>query len=252
MPDIVEIINYIHAHGLSAAALQGNHGLAIGFVATAGMLDGINPCSVHLMLLLVGYLLLFVKNRKRANRIGFIFIATIFITYFVFGAALSAAIGSLLLSSWYFAANTALTWSIAAILAVSAVINLKDAVRAQSATIDMKDWESSFFAKRLKNMHIPGTILLAFISTLFLLPCSLPLYLGSVHILANTFGFGKSLFYIFLYSLMFVVPLFIILSVLFGAEQYVNVENFSPEYYRKLRFFEGLVQLAVVALLLLY
>jgi cytochrome c biogenesis protein CcdA len=248
--DETDIIGFIRQHGLISATFQGNQSFSFAFVAIAGLLDGVNPCSIHLILLLVGYLLLFVKDRKRSTQIGFAFIVTIFVTYFIFGAVLSSVIGQLLQASWYIVANKILTWGIAFILGISALINIKDAIVAHQTTIDLKNWETSFISKKLAHLHFPGTILLAFISTIFMLPCSLPLYLGSIHILARTFGMAEMIGFVFIYSFMFVVPLFIVLSVLLRAEQYVNVEDFSPKSYRKLRFVESIVQLAIAAILL--
>jgi len=104
----------------------------------------------------------------------------------------------------------------------------------------------------LTRIHHLNTVVLAFISTLFLLPCSLPLYLGSIHIISSTFGMASTIFYIFIYSLMFVVPLFLVLSVLLRAEQFLKVEDFEPDKFRKLRFLESIVQLIIAGVLILF
>lgn len=245
-------VNQVHREGLVSAALQENAGLSFALVAIVGLLDGVNPCSVHLILILAGYMLLFVKDRKRAIQIGFTFILTIFVTYFIFGAALSAFVGQMFDNSAYWAIGRYVNMVLAAVLAVSGFINMKDAIFFRRNTLDIQKWQSSYIVKKLSNLHFPGTVLVAFISTLFLLPCSLPIYLGSINILSATFSLATTLFYILVYCLMFVVPLYVVMSVMLRAQQYINVEDFEPQNYRKLRFFESLVQLVIVVILLFF
>lgn len=245
-------VQEVKSLGLAEAVLQENAGLSFAFVAVTGLLDGVNPCSIHLMLLLVGYMLLFVKDRKVATRIGFTFILTIFVTYFIFGAILSTSIMSIIANPNFPLFKTWVTYFFAALLTVSALINIKDSIFVKHTTLDLEGWQASFITKHLTSIHHINTVVLAFISTLFLLPCSLPLYLGSIHIITSTFGLGSTLFYVFIYSLMFVVPLFLVVSVLLRAEQYLKVEDFEPDKFRKLRFLESLVQLIIAAVLVLF
>lgn len=245
-------IQEVKNQGLVEAVLQENAGLSFAFVAVIGLLDGVNPCSIHLMLLLVGYILLFVKDRKKATRIGFTFISTIFVTYFIFGAVFSSSIISLMSDPNFPLIKIWVTYFFAALLAVSGLINMKDAIFSKHTTLDLEGWQSNFITRNLTGIHHLSTIVLAFISTLFLLPCSLPLYLGSIHIISSTFGIGSTIFYIFIYSLMFVVPLFLVVSVLLRAEQYLKVEDFEADKFRKLRFLESIVQLIIAGVLLLF
>lgn len=245
-------VQEVKSQGLVEAVLQENVGLSFAFVAVTGLLDGVNPCSIHLMLLLVGYILLFVKDRKKATRIGFTFIITIFFTYFIFGAALSASIMSIISNPNFPLIKTWLTYFFAGLLTVSALINIKDSIFSKHTTLDLEGWQSSFITKHLTGIHHFSTVILAFISTLFLLPCSLPLYLGSIHIISSTFGLWSTIFYVFIYSLMFVIPLFLVVSVLLRAEQYLKVEDFEADKFRKLRFLESIVQLIIAGVLVFF
>jgi len=133
-------VQEVKNQGLVEAVLQENAGLSFAFVAVTGLLDGVNPCSIHLMLLLVGYILLFVKDRKRANKIGFTFIITIFLTYFIFGAALSTSIMWIISNPNFPLIKTWITYFIAGLLAISALINIKDSILSKHTTLDLECW----------------------------------------------------------------------------------------------------------------
>src|SRR3989338_10820517 len=96
------MFDFITQYNLSDLALAENSGFGLTLSAITGIIDGINLCSIHLILLFIGYLLLYIKDRSKAAKVGTLFIFSIFFSYFLFGAALSNIIGQLIGWQYYY------------------------------------------------------------------------------------------------------------------------------------------------------
>src|SRR3989338_4742567 len=70
-----------------ACYLEGKGGLvSFPLVTVAGLADGINPCAIGMMVMLLGYLVIFHrKQRRQLIVIGGAYILTVFLTYLVIG-----------------------------------------------------------------------------------------------------------------------------------------------------------------------
>ena len=77
------------AQGLELASLLENRGLSFSLIVIAGLLDGVNPCAIGMLILLLGYLLVFAHEPKRMVKLGLIYIITVFITYYLIGVVFS-------------------------------------------------------------------------------------------------------------------------------------------------------------------
>ena len=53
--------------GLQLATLLENRGLSFSLVVLAGLLDGVNPCAIGMLILLLGYLLVLLVRTKEVR-----------------------------------------------------------------------------------------------------------------------------------------------------------------------------------------
>ena len=72
-----------------ACYLEGKEGaLSLPLITIAGLVDGINPCAIGMMVMLLGYLLVFAKKPERVFKTGLLYVGTVFTTYLVVGLGL--------------------------------------------------------------------------------------------------------------------------------------------------------------------
>ena len=64
--------------------------ISLPMVTVAGLVDGVNPCAIGMMVMLLGYLLVFAKKPERVIKTGLLYVGTVFATYLVVGLGLLA------------------------------------------------------------------------------------------------------------------------------------------------------------------
>lgn len=238
-----EVVEEVEKSGLLEATLEENRGLTLGFVVLAGLVDGSNICALSILLLFAGYLAVHVKDRKRSMKIGFIFLGTIFLSYFLAGVALSATIQSLLAWESFGVFQAALNGALVAILALAGILNFQDFFFSKKFIFDVDASKRKSIRATLRYIDIPTTIGLGILSTLFLLPCSLPIYLASVGTLSQVFGQGAMIGYVAIYALMFILPLLVMFAVILRAEKVASQKEIHSGKYKWLKLVKGLIQI---------
>lgn len=239
--------------GLELATQLENRGISYALVATAGLLDGINPCAIGMLILLLGYLMVFNHEPKRMVKLGLIYIASVFATYFLLGVLFSQLAEHLLAQSWYQPASQAVKYIIVILIWLAAIINIKDFFAfGKWFSLGVSKGEVPVLLKLVKKIEWPATILLGFLVTIFELPCSLPLYVGSIGVLIGTFHFVKTVLYLVLYNIMFVTPLILVYAVLVKTRHIFQVKDTQEKFNRWMKLSMGIAQVLIgIGLLLL-
>jgi len=201
--------------GLQLATMLENRGLSFSLIVIAGLLDGINPCAVGMLILLLGYLLVFAHEPKRMVKLGLIYITTVFVTYFLIGLIFSQIVYGLISQPWYEPVSHVIKYIIVALIWLAALINIKDVFfYGNWFSLGVSKGEVPILMKLIKKVDWPATLLLGFVVTIFELPCSLPLYVGSIAIMTEAFSYARTIGYLLVYDLMFVLPLFLVFAFL--------------------------------------
>jgi len=65
--------------------IKGGGIVSFPIVTLAGIMDGINPCAIGMLIMLLGYLIVFAKKPERVLKTGVLYIGTIYVTYFILG-----------------------------------------------------------------------------------------------------------------------------------------------------------------------
>lgn len=238
-----EVVQEVEQFGLLEATLEENRGLTLGFVVLAGLVDGSNICALGLLFLFAGYLTIHIKDRKRSMKIGLLFLGVIFVSYFLAGVALTSVVQSILSWEHYADMRALLNWGLIAILAVSGLLNVQDFFFNKKIVFDTHSQERARIRQFMKTVDVPGTIILALLSTVFLLPCSLPLYMTSVGVLSQAFSHSVVVAYLAIYSLMFVVPLLVTLAIILRTEKVFSHKEIHSTRFAWLKLVKASIQL---------
>jgi len=239
--------------GLQLATMLENQGLSFALIVVAGLLDGINPCAIGMLILLLGYLMVFIHEPHRMVRLGLIYIVTIFITYFLIGIIFSQFIYVLLSQTWYQEVSHLIKYIIIAAIWLAAIINIKDFFAyGKWFSLGVSKDEVPLLLKLIKKVDWHATILLGVAVTLFELPCSLPLYVGSIAIMTETFHYAKTILYLLVYNLMFITPLFIVYAILVKTHHIFEAKDVQERFNKWMKLSMGIAQILIgIGLLLL-
>jgi len=215
-------------------------------VLTTGFLDGLNPCAFAVLLFFVAFL--FTIRRARANilQMGTLYIAAIYIAYFLIGLGLLKAI--LFTGEHHLMARIG-SWLVIGL----GLINVKDylfpqlPVSLRVPTIahgTIQDW--------LQKATLPAAAVGGFLVGLCTFPCSGGVYVAIVGLLSTKATYFQGLGYLSLYNLMFVMPLVIILALAINRRVLHHLRLAQQSQGRRLRLLSGLVMMATGAVILLW
>jgi len=245
--------NSCSQQGLQLATLLENRGISFALIATAGLLDGINPCAIGMLILLLGYLLVFAHDPHRMVRLGLIYIATVFVTYFLIGVTFSQFVDQLISQPWYQEVSHIIKYAIIAAIWVAALINIKDFFAyGKWFSLGVSKGEVPLLLKLIRKVDWHATILLGIAVTIFELPCSLPLYVGSIAIMTQTFHYVGTVLYLLLYNLMFITPLIIVFAILVKTHHIFEAKDVQERVNKWMKLTMGVAQVLIgIGLLLL-
>jgi len=244
--------NGCSAKGLQLATLLENRGMSFSLVVVAGLLDGTNPCAIGMLILLLGYLLVFAHQPHQMVKIGLIYIVTIFITYFLIGIFFSHIVYQLLAWPLYQSVSHIIKYIIVGLIWVAALINIKDFFfYGKWFSLGVGKKEVPILMRLIKKVDWPTTVLLGLAVTIFELPCSLPLYVGAIAVMTNTFSYFYTVAYLLLYNLMFVTPLIIVYAVILKSHHIFEAKDIQERANRWMKLTMGLAQIGIGIILLL-
>ena len=238
--------------GIYLTNLFQSHQFSLPLIAFAGLIDSINPCAIGMLILLLGYLLVFAKKPERMKKIGGVYILTIFITYFVLGFIFSQLIYPLIAWPYYKTVGKILKYLIVGLIWLIALINLKDFFWfGKGFTLGISPKRVPLLMKYIEKASLPATIILGILVTLFELPCSLPLYVGAIVYMTSIFSFFKTVFYLLIYNIIFVLPLIVIFLILLKTKKIFEAKDFQERANRYMKLSMALAQIAIGIILLL-
>ncbi len=229
--------------------LSKNGGLvSLPLVTIAGLVDGINPCAIGMILLLLGYLLVFAKKPEKVLPLGGAYITAIYFTYLVIGLFFFKTVSFLSLHQW----SQLFEKVLAAALLLAGLVNIKDFFAPHLPFhLEIPQRARGKLFTLVEKVSLPAVVLLAFLVTILETPCSLPIYVGTAAILsqAGLPPFGV-LGYFLYYNFLFVLPLIIILVLIWKGKRLVELKEWEHKHKKTLKLSIGLL-LVLMAIFLL-
>ena len=189
---------------------------SIGWVALAGLLDGINPCAFATIIFFLSYLRVAKRSRREILLVGAAFITAVFLAYFAVGLGLSQLVAKLEAFAWV---RTWLNRALALVALVLAWLSFRDGIKALRGKIEESTLQLPDFLKtrirgvirlQAKSAHF---VLAAFASgiviSLLELACTGQVYLPTIVYMMKQ-GSLTAVGYLLLYNIAFVLPLIVI------------------------------------------
>lgn len=214
-------------------------------VVVTALIDSINPCAIGVLILLVSTLVVLLENKKRMLFVGLIYISAIFVTYFLAGIGLLTFIQRFDLAQF-------VGLFVGAIVILMGFVDIKDFFaygKGFSLSINPKHVD------RIQDMaqkaSVPGVILLGMFVAAVELPCTGGPYLAITAMLAKQFDF-KALLYLFLYNLIFVLPLIVLLGLAYLGTSAAHLEKWKNANKKYMRLASGLIMVGLGVLLILF
>ena len=194
-------------------------------ITVAGLVDGINPCAIGMMVMLLGYLLVFAKKPERVLKTGLLYIGTVFVTYLVVGLGLYSFVSKFDLTG----GAKILNLIIGGILTIAGAIQFKDFLGIEGGLhLRIPTASKERLQGIVEKTSYPATILLGVLVTLLETPCSLPIYVGTATILSQSgMAFPLVVLYFLYYNFLFVLPLIVVLVVMWRGQKMVEMKEWE-------------------------
>ncbi len=209
--------------------------------------DAVNPCTLAvLVILMTAILARYPKEKEKALHAGLLFTLAVILMYFIFGVLIIYGFKSLL-----FLTSLSGTWfyRLLGILAIIlGAVNLKDAIWYGGGGFVMEvphRWRPKMKSILKGTTSVKGAFFVGLIVSFFLTPCTSGPYFVAGGILAP-FSFIAALPYLFLYLLVFGLPMLAITgAVYFG---FLAVENISEWREKNIKLLHLVAAVILIAL----
>jgi cytochrome c biogenesis protein CcdA len=216
--------------------------LTVPAILTAAVIDSINPCAFSVLIFLLVYLM-GLGAKKRILKVGITYIATVFVVYFFSGLGLMRLIQTPVLAK--------IVPTFAAIVAIAAgLINVKDFFfYGKGITLAIPESKKPLLQRYIQKASVPAAIILGVLVSMFELPCTGGVYLAILSLLSSAKNLAIP--YLLLYNLIFVLPLFIILGIVYKGIPPEKVEHWRLSERKWMRLAMGTAMIALGVIMLL-
>lgn len=218
--------------------------LTVGAVVVAALVDSINPCAISVMIFLLIFLTS-LGNKRRVLVVGLVYIATVYVVYFMAGVGLLTFLQSTEMTRYVYYG--------AAVIAIAfGLINIKDFIfKRDEPTLAISEDKKPLIKKYIEKASIPGAVALGAMVSLFELPCTGGIYLAILSLLGDSMTFSEGAPWLALYNLIFVMPLVVVLGVIFAGVSAEKANEWRLQKRSYLRLLIGVVMVALGILMLL-
>lgn len=218
---------------------------AIGTVIFTALIDSINPCAIGVMILLISTMIVLSHKRGRMLKIGLIYIAAVYLTYFLAGLGLTTFFYKIPLKVAEY-----ISISVAAIVIVGGLIEIKDYFwYARGFSLAIPASKVKTIEKYARNTTTIGVIILGIFVAAVELPCTGGPYLAITLLLSRNFSM-QAVYLLAFYNLIFVLPLVTILIMsLFGTRVH-NIKKWKFRYRKYMRLAAGIIMILLGLLLI--
>lgn len=222
-----------------------------------GLVDGINPCAIAMLLLFIS-LLRFTNNKRILIGVSLTFISAIFISYFLFGTFLYQFLDQFNSGSFIV---RAIPWTIAAIALFLFFLNMYDFIITSNKRYDkvknqlpkgIQKFNKKLMAAFTKRMDEGSwslyliTFVIGVVISLTEFLCTGQAYLTAILTLIHSTEYvGRGVILLLFYNLIFVLPLIIISLIAILSQSITPIAAFMRERLNLIKLFSALVFLAI-------
>jgi cytochrome c biogenesis protein CcdA/thiol-disulfide isomerase/thioredoxin len=202
-------------------------------ISTA-LIEGINPCGFAVLLVLLASLLM-VKSKRSVLIVGLTFIASVFVTHLVVGFGIL---------EFYLVSGISplLRALVIAIVIPAGIINIRDFWR-DKPTLAIPAFIKPTLGKLARYASVPAVVLLGFLATIAGLPCTGPIYLTMLDLIADVPS--RTALYLVIYNFFYALPLLVLLAIVYKESSSEEVEEWRKDKRRYMKLIGGLVMLVI-------
>ncbi len=206
--------------------------LLLPAVLLTGLLDGINPCALAILLFFVSFLFTIRKTRLSVARMGAVYIGAVYVVYFLIGLGLLRA-STLFEGHWLGQAG-------AILLILLGLTNLLGAIFPRfPIRLEVPERSKEGLQKWMHRATLPTTLVLGVLVGLHTFPCSGGPYVAVLGLLGSQTSFWEGVGYLVLYNLMFVLPLVVVLVLSLDPVLGKKVQAWERDSSRTVRVVTG-------------
>lgn len=218
--------------------------LTIPVLIGAALVDSINPCTIAVMVMLLGVILMS-KGRNQTLKAGIAFALTIYVMYLLMGLGILRAVSDADLTNGFYVFVT-IAALVLAVFEIRAYFRYRPGFFAVEIPMFLRPHVKKATAGATS---IPGVMFAAILCSFFLLPCSSGPYLLVLGMLAKSATL-QAILYLLLYNFIFVLPMVTIALLIFiGRAKVEDVHELKERYIREIHLFSGLILFALFLLL---
>jgi cytochrome c biogenesis protein CcdA len=208
-------------------------------ITIAGLIDGINPCAIGMILLLLGYIIIFARQPEKILKFGGVYILTVYLTYLTIGLLFYRSVQTLNLTPYRLIFDRIL----GLILLFTGAINIKDFFApGVGISLEIPRKTRPRLLKLVERVSLPATIILGVLVTLLETPCSLPIYVGTASILSHSgLTLPILLVYFAYYNFLFIFPLLVILLLVWRGQEVISLKDWEHKAKRWMRLSLGIL-----------
>jgi cytochrome c biogenesis protein CcdA len=179
----------------------------IGTVLVSAAIDSINPCAIGVMILLVALLVSNDKMRGKLFYYGAIYIAAVYVTYFLAGLGLILFLTSIPI--WI---AQYISVGVGVLVVFGGLVEIKDYFwYGRGFSLSIPSERSKDIKKLMQNINVYSMVLLGAFVAGVELPCTGGPYLAITLVLSQNFNL-TAFFLLVIYNIIFVGPLIAILA----------------------------------------
>lgn len=221
--------------------------LTIGIVIAAALADSINPCVFGVLIFLLAYMVKVFKNKVRMLIAGLIYVASVYLTYFLIGVGIFTLAYTAGLAKPFY-------WFAAIVAILAGLFEIKDYFwYGKGFTLQMlpgtgarlKKYSRTF--KTMETKHPMLSLGVAFLLGIFVvfveLPCTGAPYLAILGMLSKG-AYATAIPLLLLYNLVFILPLFVIIGLVYMGYS-KKLETWRTEHRGLMRLVIGLFLIAL-------
>lgn len=221
------------------------------FTVYIGLLDGLNPCAMWVLMFLLG-LMVYARDRKKIIFLGSTFVISSGVVYFLF---MTAWVNIFLVIGY----SRFITIALGAVAMIMGLVNIKELfffkrgvslMIPESAKPKLYKKSRSIIYEKNKILAVIGTIMLAVFVNFIELGCTVGLPAIYTRVLSlKHLPVFETYFYIALYNLLYVVPLAIVVGVFAITLGHIK---FTERFGKIFKLISGVLMLLLGILLIMF
>lgn len=214
-------------------------------IIVAALIDSINPCAFSILLLTIAFLFTLGRSHSSILKVGSFYILGIFLIYILIGIGILQTLH--LFNTPHFMAKAG-----AALLILWGVINLINEFFPKfPIKLKIPQVSHRIMAQLMEKGSIPTAFILGALVGICEFPCTGGPYLMVLGLLHDQANYWLGVGYLFLYNLVFVLPLVVILLIASDARLLEKVQKWKTINTWRMRFISGIAMIILGILIFL-